>query len=243
MRRTTILVAAAAFLMPALAHSQAAMRVQPLTVDVVSPSQASAVTLQNNGEDDLSLQMRVFKWSQIDGRDHLEPTTEVVASPPVARIPPGSNYTIRLARTAGPVAAGQEMSYRLWVDELPPAALLRDEGGQVDVRLRFDLPVFFRGTGTSPPEVSWSVRQSGSDVVAEATNSGSSHARIQGLEVRSGSDGISFGAGLNGYVLANSSRRWTAPTGDNAEAFAGGGATVVTGDGGYEIRQTVALAD
>jgi len=242
MRRTTILAAVAALLMPGVAHSQAAMRVQPLTVDVVSPSQASAVTLQNNGKEDLSLQMRVFKWSQVDGRDHLEPTTEVVASPPVARIPPGSNYTIRLARTAGPVAAGQEASYRLWVDELPPAVLLRDEGGQVDVRLRFDLPVFFRGEGTSPA-VSWDVRQSGSEVVVEATNSGSSRARIQGLEVHSGTDSLSFGQGLNGYVLASSSRRWTATAGSNVQAFADGTATVVTGDGGDENRQTVALAD
>ncbi len=242
MRRTAILAAAAALLAPGVAHSQAAMRVQPLTVDVASPSQASAVTLQNNGDEDLTLQMRVFKWSQVDGRDELTPTTEVVASPPVARIPPGSNYTIRIARTAGAVAAGTEASYRLWVDELPPPALLREEGGEVDVRLRFDLPVFFRGAGTSP-RVSWDVRQSGPDLVVEGTNSGSQHARIQGLEVRSGADSVSFGPGLNGYVLANSSRRWTAPAGSFAPALAQGNATVVTGDGGNDNPQTVALAD
>lgn len=242
MRKTAILAAAAALLAPAIAHSQAAMRVQPLSLDVPSPAQASSITLQNNGDEDLTLQMRVFEWSQVNGEDRLVPTTDVVASPPVAKIPPGSNFTIRVARTAGPVAAGREASYRLWVDELPPAAMLRNDGAEVAVRLRFDLPVFFRGEGTSP-RVSWDVQQSGTDLVAEATNAGSQHVRIQGLEVRNGADRVSFGQGLNGYVLANSTRRWTAPAGGKAEQLADANATVVTGDGGDETGQTVALAD
>jgi fimbrial chaperone protein len=241
MRTVAILAAAAAFLTPAMASAQAALRVQPLSVEVASPSQASSITLQNNGSETISLQLRVFEWSQVDGQDRLVPTNEVVASPPVARIAPGSNYTIRIARTVGAAAPGAEEAYRLWVDELPPAALERTEGGTVDVRLRFDLPVFFRGAGAAP-SVSWDARQDGDRVVVEGTNAGSAHARIQGLAVRAGANEVSFGAGLNGYVLGNSSRRWTAPAG-SAEVLAGGSATVVTGAGGDEDRQNVALAD
>ena len=241
MRTVAVLAAAAAFLIPAMASAQAALRVQPLSVEVDSPSQASSITLQNNGNEVISLQLRVFEWSQVDGQDRLVPTTEVVASPPVARIAPGSNYTIRLARTVGAAAPGTEEAYRLWVDELPPASLARTDGGTVDVRLRFDLPVFFRGQGATP-SVSWNARQEGDRVVVEGTNAGSGHARIQGLAVRAGVDQVSFGAGLNGYVLGNSSRRWTAPAG-SAEELAGGSPTVVTGAGGDDDRQTVALAD
>lgn len=150
MHNLALATAAFAFLTPVAAAGQAALRVQPLTIDVPSPAQASTVTLQNNGKDDLSLQLRVFKWSPAEGRDKVVPTSEVVASPPVAHIAPGSSYTIRLARTAGPVKARTEEAYRLWIDELPPAALVRTGGGQVDVRLRLDLPVYFRGAGTSP---------------------------------------------------------------------------------------------
>ena len=241
MRTAVILAAAAAFLAPAAAGAQAALRVQPLSVEVASPSQSTSVTLQNNGTEVLSLQLRVFEWSQADGADRLAPTTEVVASPPVARIAPGSSYTVRIARTAGAAAAGSEESYRLWIDELPPADARRGEGGQVDVRMRFDLPVFFRGAGASP-ELTWSARKAGGDLVLEATNSGSQHARVEGLKLREGDDVVSFGDGLNGYVLANSTRRWTAPAG-SAAALAGSNATVVTGVGDDETRQAVALAD
>jgi fimbrial chaperone protein len=212
-----------------------------LSVDVASPSQASSLTLQNNGNETISLQLRVFEWTQVDGQDRLVPTNEVVASPPVARIAPGSNYTIRIARTVGAAAPGTEEAYRLWVDELPPASLARTEGGTVDVRLRFDLPVFFRGEGATP-SVSWDARQDGDRLVVEGTNSGSAHARIAGLAVRAGGSEVSFGPGLNGYVLGNSSRSWTAPAG-SAGVIAGGTATVVTGAGGDEPRPTVALAD
>ncbi|HEU4649896.1 MAG TPA: molecular chaperone [Croceibacterium sp.] len=241
MRTFAILAATAALLIPATASAQAALRVQPLSVEVDSPSQASSLTLQNNGSETISLQLRVFEWTQEGGQDRLTPTTEVVASPPVARIAPGSNYTIRLARTVGAAAPGTEEAYRLWVDELPPASLERVEGGTVDVRLRFDLPVFFRGQGARP-SVSWDARPDGDRVVVEGTNSGSAHARIEGLAVRAGASEVSFGAGLNGYVLGRSSRRWTAPAG-SAEVLAAGNATVVTGAGGDDNRQTVALAD
>jgi fimbrial chaperone protein len=241
MRTAWLLAALAAFLTPTVVGAQASLRVQPLSVEVSSPSQSTSITLQNNGNEVLSLQLRVFDWSQADGEDRLTPTTEVVASPPVARIAPGSSYTVRIARTAGAAAAGAEESYRLWIDELPPAAARRSEGGQVDVRMRFDLPVFFHGRDTAP-EVSWSARRSGGELVLEAVNSGTRHARIEGLELREGDDAVSFGDGLNGYVLAGSTRRWTTPAG-SAAGLAGSSATVVTGVGEDETRQAVALAN
>jgi len=101
MPRFALLAAAAAVLTSGTASAQSALRVQPLMVDVSSPSQATSITLQNNGVTDLSLQLRVFEWTQVDGEDQLVPTDEVFASPPVARVAPGSNFTIRIARTAG----------------------------------------------------------------------------------------------------------------------------------------------
>jgi fimbrial chaperone protein len=223
------------------AGAQASLRVQPLSVEVTSPSQSTSITLQNNGSEVLSLQLRVFDWSQENGEDRLAPTNEVVASPPVARIAPGSSYTVRIARTSGAAAADAEESYRLWIDELPPAEARRSEGGQVDVRMRFDLPVFFHGRDTAP-ELSWSARRSGGELVLEAANSGSRHARIEGLELREGDTAVSFGDGLNGYVLAGSTRRWNAPAG-SAAGLGGSSATVVTGVGEDATRQTVALAE
>ncbi len=212
MRPAPVTMLIALSMLPAAVAAQTALRIQPLTVEVTSPSQASSITLQNRGANPISLQARVFEWSQADGQDRVVPTTDVVASPPAMTIPTGQSYTVRLARTAGAVNAG-EKSYRLWIDELPkPAAPMPNGGGEVDVRLRYDLPVFFK-EGNPQPSLAWRAYRSGNQLVVEASNSGPGHARIEGLHVDGGQDTVSFGKGLNGYVLPGATRRWIAPAG------------------------------
>lgn len=163
----SVLLALAA---PAPLFAQAALRVAPLTLDIVTPAQASSLTLDNRGTDEISLQVRIFEWSQIDGEDQLTPAADVVASPPAVRIPAGGSQTIRVARTGGSAVEG-ERSYRLWIDELPQAAPPAQSGGRVDVRMRYDLPLFFRDRGAEP-QLSWRAYRSGDALVVEAENRG-----------------------------------------------------------------------
>lgn len=240
MQRHMYLAVAPLLLVPSAVSAQAGLRVQPLSIDVSSPAQAGSLTLENTGAAEISLQMRVFEWSQPDGADKLTPTAAVVASPPAAKIAPGARYTIRVARTAR--ARGQgEAAYRLWIDELPQAASPRAGGGEVDVRLRYDLPVFFHQPGHSP-RLTWRAFRSGENVVVEARNAGTRHARVERLKLVSANAQWSFGDGLNGYVLAGATRRWTVPAGGAVPA-ADGSATIVSGVSGSEVRQPVMLAN
>ncbi|MFC3212984.1 fimbrial biogenesis chaperone [Novosphingobium panipatense] len=166
---------AALLSIPNVAAAQASLRVEPLRVVVSAPSQASAITLQNTSAEKVSVQIRVFEWSQANGKDTLTPTTDVVVSPPATTIPGGASYTIRVARTAGAVASG-EKSYRLWVDELPAAERKRAEARTVDILIRYDLPVFF-GTANASSSLSWKAYKSGGRLLVEATNTGTGHAR------------------------------------------------------------------
>jgi fimbrial chaperone protein len=236
-RRFAIATAAAALLaVPGAAFAQSSLRVQPLTVDVHAPAQASALTLQNTSPNPITVQLRVFEWTQADGADRTVPTTDVVASPPSTTIPGGATYTIRVARTAGVVSSG-EKAYRLWVDELPTASPERPAGRAVDIRIRYDLPVFF-GEAAAAPNLSWRTFRSGGQLVVEATNRGSGHARVQGLKVGD----VSFGEGLNGYVLAGSTRRWTSPAGATPPP-ANANVTLVAGVGGREVREAITVAN
>src|SRR5437899_9338654 len=96
----------------------ASLQVAPVKVEVASPGAATTVKLRNEGTTPLNAQIRVFHWSQVNGEDKLEPTTDVVASPPLTRLLPKTDYTVRLVRVSK-TPVGKEEAYRLFIDELP----------------------------------------------------------------------------------------------------------------------------
>lgn len=196
--------AAAALTAPALASS---LQITPVNIEVPAPGAASKVTLTNGGAEALNAQVRIFKWVQKNGRDELVETRDVVASPPALKLGPGKKSVIRVVRVSKAPADAEE-SYRLMVDEVPS----KPKSGQTAVgfAIRYSLPVFFSKPGEEA-DLGWSASVSKGQLVLKAANAGGRHVRLAGLKVM-GANGkaVSFGNGLSGYVLGQSSRVWTA---------------------------------
>jgi fimbrial chaperone protein len=180
-------------------------------IEVAAPGAATTLKLRNEGMAPLNAQIRVFRWTQVNGEDKLEPTNDVVASPPIAKLAPKVDYTVRLVRV-NKTPVSKEETYRLFVDELPDATNQRNRS--VNLLLRYSIPVFFYPTAGHPPTLAWSLEHSGGKLAVVAKNSGDRHLRISNLKLRDDKGGtISFGAGLSGYVLGGSSRRWVVASG------------------------------
>ena len=64
------------------------------------------------------VQIRVFKWDQNHQQDAFEEQTEIIPSPPVAKIKAGEKHMLRLTRATS-VPDTKELAYRIIVDELP----------------------------------------------------------------------------------------------------------------------------
>src|SRR5262245_44897820 len=207
MRMSSIAASAAFTALTAADPSWAAsLQVSPVKVEVASPGAATTVKLRNEGTAPLNAQIRVFRWTQVNGEDKLEPTNDVVASPPIAKLAPKVDYTVRLVRV-NKTPVSKEETYRLFVDELPDANNQRNRA--VNLLLRYSIPVFFYPAAGNPPTLTWSVEHSGGKLAVVAKNSGDRHLRISNLKLRDDKGGtISFGDGLSGYVLGGSSRRW-----------------------------------
>lgn len=181
----------------------------PVSLEVVAPGAAATLQLHNVGTAPLNAQIRVFRWTQLNGQEKLEPTDDVVASPPIASLAPKTDYTVRLVRVSKqPVFAAE--SYRLFVDELPDSAIRQN--GTVTLVLRYSIPVFFYSREAAEAKLVWSVEQRGGHVYVSAVNGSDRHARISALKLEVG-DGrvVNFGDGLTGYVLGHSAMRWVAP--------------------------------
>ncbi|MBS7544861.1 molecular chaperone [Ancylobacter oerskovii] len=196
--------------------SAGALRVVPVTLDLAAPAATGAITLRNEGTQPANVQIRVFRWMQgADGQDALQPTTDVVASPPAATLAPGASYVVRVVRAGGPASGGEE-SYRLLIDELPTAG--RVQPGRISLLVRQSIPVFFSGLEVSAPQLQWQVSAGRSGVTVTATNGGSRRQKIADMSLATASGQLlADRKGLAGYVLGGSSRSWSFPAARNVK--------------------------
>ena len=82
-----------------------------------------------------------MRWSQVDGKELLEATDDVVASPPFATLASNTSYTVRIVRqSAAPVL--KEENYRLLIDQLPDEQ--SSKKNVIGIAIRYSLPIFVR---------------------------------------------------------------------------------------------------
>jgi fimbrial chaperone protein len=227
--RRLLIAAALAFALAPAPLSAASLQVAPVSIEVPAPGAAATIKLRNEGTTALNAQIRIFRWIQTDGEEKLEPTEDVVASPPLAALAPHADYTVRIVRvTKRPVAAGE--TYRLLVDELPEPKLQRSR--MVNLVLRYSIPVFFYAREVANAKLAWAIEHRNGHVYVAATNGGDRHVRISALKVKDASGTtISFGEGLTGYVLGRSTMRW--PTPSHAQRLGAGSSVVISANSDY----------
>lgn len=191
------------------AGSAASLQVTPVSLDVPAPTAATTITLNNPGNIPLKAQVRVFKWLIVNGEEHLDPTADVVASPPVASLQPKTDYVVRVVRTSkAPVAA--EETYRLVIDEIPDRT--NQPKNTIAMAFRYSVPVFFTPNGGGNASLAWATHTVNGKTYLSATNSGSRRVRIADLKVSDDKGrSVVIAKGLAGYVLARSSMSWVAP--------------------------------
>ena len=74
----------------------ATLQVAPVTLDLQSGQSASAVYLTNSGKAAIHAQIRVYEWTQQNGKDVLTATDEVVSSPAMTSLAPGQQQLVRI---------------------------------------------------------------------------------------------------------------------------------------------------
>ncbi len=192
------------------AAAAANLQISPVNLAFRPGQTALSLQLQNYGETPVFGQVRVYAWDQQGGDDVLQPTELLLASPPLMQIPPRTSQTIRLVRRDGGAAAGNEQSFRLLIDEIPP----EDEaGGGVAIRLRYSVPVFMASVqDNGAPDLAWMFYRKDGAWHLRLRNSGSLHAQI-GATVVANAAGKEYevSKGLLGYALAGRTREWRLP--------------------------------
>jgi fimbrial chaperone protein len=182
--------------------------VNPIRVDLSAAARSAAVTVRNSGTESVVVQVSVQAWSQEDGKDVLSPTSEVLISPPIATIPANQEQVIRVGLRRAPDAQ-HELSYRLFLQEVPPPPQPGFQGLQV--ALRIGLPIFVQPrSGPAKATLVWDaqLRNPGS-VSLKLQNRGTGHIQISdvAMYLPNGKEPIAAHSSL-AYVLPGQSREW-----------------------------------
>jgi fimbrial chaperone protein len=206
------------------------LRVEPVLLEMNAPSVAGSLTIQNEDKVEVSVQTRILRWSQADGKETLEPTSDVVASPPTIKLAPQAENIVRVVRVSKQPVIGEE-SYRVIVDQLPN--LRARQNNTINILVRQSIPVFFRAAELAPPSVSWSYRHEAGKLVIYARNSGEERLRIANLRIDDGAGhSLNFGNGLAGYALGRSTMSWIFNSAPNNFGLSGSASITAQSDKG-----------
>ncbi|MGH8039655.1 MAG: fimbrial biogenesis chaperone [Stenotrophomonas sp.] len=185
----------------------ASLQVAPTSLQLTSRQNAEALWISNTGTAPVNVQARVYRWTQRDGRDTLDPTNDLVVSPPMQSLAAGQQQLIRVVR-AHPDPPTTQLAYRVIVDEVPTLDPTR-QGMQFV--LRYSLPVFIQPEGVAAPTPDLQARvlpQADGTLVLEVHNRGGGHAQLADLAVGTPQQPQIFQPGLVGYVLGGQTMRW-----------------------------------
>lgn len=210
------------------------LQVEPTSVTITERSEE--MWLVNTGDAPLQAQVRVYRWVQDGEGERLEPTADLLASPPMAQLAPGARRLVRLVSTG---ATSCEDTFRLAIDELPAP---QTETAGLRYVMHYSVPVFVtpKRCEAIAPQLAWRIETQGGVARLAVSNDGTMHAQLADLTFV-GADGqrTTLTPGLLGYVLAGARMDFALAPG--AEIFARGG-TIEAQVNGIRIEQQVAPA-
>lgn len=167
------------------AVSAAVFRVMPVKVELSSATPSTLVTLGNDSDRELRFQVSAFVWEQApDGTMQLAPTRDIVFFPMMLTLGPGEERKLRVGSTA-PVGS-VEKSYRIFVEELPPAPGTETQSGAFQVRVltKVGIPVFIE-PARPQPAAEVEVQEIALDRVRfRVRNTGNAHFTLQNVHIQ-----------------------------------------------------------
>jgi len=155
--------------------------VSPIRV-TFSPQESTALmTVRNDGDQRLRLQVSVMAWDQNKrGEMVLATTDDIIFYPNLLTVEPGTQRNLRVGVNGAVVA--REKTYRIFVEELPSNVKLQFTG--VRIITKVSIPIFIRPAKAEHKNTIERIGLRGSDVTFELKNQGNVHIQPRELRVK-----------------------------------------------------------
>lgn len=152
----TVVLAVATVLLCEVAVSQVV--ISPVTVEFNGRQRVVSVAISlSDKAAPMRLQTDVLRWEQdLLGAAVTEPSDELVVTPPIVNLRPGTTQIFRVALRGGRPSP-DELAYRLILEDVSePTIKTNDSAGMnVEFRMRYDLPVLIAPLGDVINSLHW----------------------------------------------------------------------------------------
>lgn len=183
-----------------------AVTINPVNVELSRAHPVVTITVINDADLPLTLQHQVLAWTQGNGEDHLEESTDLLVAPAIAKIEPRGTQIFRVMQRR-PTVAVAERAYRLVLDDVS-AIERQSEVNGVNVVFSHRLPVFVAGTGKIGPKLNLGkCPNSAEPGCVRLENDGDQYVQVQSMIVNGNNWQKDLGAGNR--ILAGAWMQWT----------------------------------
>jgi fimbrial chaperone protein len=180
------------------------LRVAPTLLEIAD-SRPVMLTITNSGSQPSLIQLEAKRWTQDSGADEYGDAGDIIASPPIFRLEPGAEQTVRIGRRDSQSPA-QEHAYRIFVQEVATAA--NTSATELNVLLRVGVPLFVKPIQAAPAKIEFSLACPASSTMAlRLHNSGGRTTRIDQIMIEGNEGGSQKASAL--YLLAGATRLLT----------------------------------
>ena len=199
-------LALAAWLAAAGSAAAGSFSLAPIRLEMDRGHSTGVLTLHNDADAPVTIQIETVAWSQPADADHYAPSRDLIVTPPVFVVPPKGEQIVRVARRAK-ADADSELPYRLFFQEVPDST--PQSGTGLKIALRVGIPVFVIAPGAAPELTFSAASDTAGALEITATNHGRAHVQITDFEVRNESGAVLGAVSGSRYLLPGASARWT----------------------------------
>lgn len=179
--------------------------VTPVRIYMAPNDRATAITITNEGDEEIVMQADLYLWEQLPGgKDDLTLTEDIFLAPPVIKLAPKSQQVVRLARV-GQLKRTEQSTYRMIVREVPEAKPPQP-GVALQIALAFSIPVFVTPPGAQANLNCRMERVAANTVSAVCENSGKAHTHITAFQLYGSSGDKVLSEESGGYLLSGIKR-------------------------------------
>lgn len=200
-----VLAVALGLCIPVAPVDASGLRISPLQLLLDQSGGVGTLRVGNAGNQSLVAQLEIFRWRQGADSNDLEPTRDLLATPPIIEVAPQSKRNVRVGLRSA-VADSCETAYRVAITEIPQQ---ESTVAPIHFRARMVLPIFVQSASADcKGALVWSYANHQLRII----NVGNAHVRVREILVTQGAETEAAAPKHLGYFLPGASQTFAMPS-------------------------------